>query len=344
MSTRYLLVGNPTARSGKAAERIERALTAMRGRGWDVKFLSTEPDGGTVPLVTGACQAGVFDVIVYLGGDGTFAEVAKGILGAPEPVRMGMIPSGTANDMGKSYGIAADESALERNLEIIEAAYTTNLDVGRVENLGPGGEVSDTDLFFDCVGWGMSADILAIRNEDRQIVGSIPLLREVYRHQAVYAGAAISAFLNSWLEPTLFSAEVICDGETYTYEKLSDLVINGAPVYAGEWVLDRFGDPDDGVMELVPFQGRREMLSRAVLDFKNLPIWPDYLESIGVTHAKGFSGRDFELKLSRPGREDITAQIDGEEWIEGRHFRVIVVPGALPLIIDEDWVPPWKLS
>lgn len=335
MPPRYLLVGNPTARSGKAKARIERALEAMRGRGWTVDLLATLPEGRTVGLVRDAVDEGRCDQVIYLGGDGTFAEVAKGLLAAREPVPLGMLPSGTANDLGKSFGISAGESALERNLDVVGAGWITHLDAGRVERLDREGEVLARDLFFDCAGWGMQPDILAIRNEDRNIVSSIPLLRDVYAHQAVYAGAAISAFLNSWLEPTLFEAEVEVDGETHHLERLSDLVVNGVPVYGGSWVLDRLADPDDGVMELIPFRGRREMLARGITDLKDVPIWQD---------TEVIRGRDFHIRLKRSGRRDISAQIDGEEWTEGRRFRVIVIPGALPLITDEAWVPPWKIQ
>ena len=53
-----------------------------------------------------------------MGGDGTFREVATGLLdsGRAEDVALAMLPTGTANDQGKSFGLDAGEAALERNV------------------------------------------------------------------------------------------------------------------------------------------------------------------------------------------------------------------------------------
>ena len=44
-----------------------------------------------------------FDTIVVVGGDGTINEVVNGVIGAN--VRIGIIPSGTANDLARHFGI-----------------------------------------------------------------------------------------------------------------------------------------------------------------------------------------------------------------------------------------------
>jgi diacylglycerol kinase family enzyme len=343
MAFHVLLVGNPTAQSGRAAARIERALESMRSRGWWAAFLPTEPAGGTVSSLRDRLDRERFDAVVYLGGDGTFAEVAKGDLASQRPIPMGMLPSGTANDQGKSFGVSADEAALEENLETIAAGHLTRLDVGRICRLDDHNQVMDTDLFFDSAGFGMNPEILAWRNRDREVVSRVPLLRELYRDQAVYAGAALKQYLASFAEPTKFDAEVLCDGEVaYAYGGLTDLVIQATPIYGGEWVLAPEGEPDDGRFEVVPVQGRRDWVSRIIRDLAVLPLGQHHLERIGVTHCEGFSGSRFEIRLSRPRRQLICSQIDGEQWLLGDRFRIEVLAGLLPLITPADWSPPWK--
>ena len=315
----------------------------MRERGVEPHFLATEPGGRTVAALARRVDAEPFDAVISLGGDGTFAEVAKGILAAERPVAMGMLPSGTANDQGRSFGISASADALEVNLDIIDAGNITNLDVGRISRLDDGGQVMDEDLFFDSAGFGMSPDILAVRNRDRQRVARIPLLREVYRDQLVYAGAALKQYLASWVEPTKFDAEILCDGErSYTYGGLTDLVIKATAIYGGSWVLVPESEPDDGRFEVVPIQGRRDWFSKALRDLAVVPISRHDLEEIGITHCEGFSGSRFELRLSRPRRQLLRSQIDGEEWLLGDRFRVEVLPRRLPLITPLGWTPPWK--
>src|SRR5512140_85306 len=116
-----LLVGNPTAQSGKNAERIDRAREWLEGHGAACDFVATLPEGKTVGLVKDAVDAGKHGTVVYMGGDGTFHDVA-----------MGMLPTGTANDQGRSFGLEAGEAALERNLEVILAGNETRLDAGRL--------------------------------------------------------------------------------------------------------------------------------------------------------------------------------------------------------------------
>jgi NAD(P) transhydrogenase subunit alpha len=52
-----LLVANPTAQSGKNAERIGRARALLDARGLRHRFRPTEPNGGTVEVVRGALVA-----------------------------------------------------------------------------------------------------------------------------------------------------------------------------------------------------------------------------------------------------------------------------------------------
>ncbi len=344
MAPRVLLVGNPTARSGAAERRIRRAISAMEARGWAPRFLSTEPNGRTVAVVRDAIREGGLDVVVYLGGDGTFAEVAKGLLAADAPCPMGMLPSGTANDQGKSFGIRSDEASLARNLDVIEAGFVRPIDVGQIERLDEGGCATEEELFFDSVGWGLQSDVLSVRNRDRRRVARVPVLRALYRDQAVYAGAALNRYLSSWVKPTKFDATVEADGQTTAFEALIDLVISATPIYGGEWVLERLAEPDDGVFELVPFQGRRDLFSKVVRDLRHLPVWQEHLDALGITHSRGFSAGRFDVRLARPGRPAVAAQVDGEEWVAGRHFRVTVLPRRLPLVVDEDWFPPWQLG
>lgn len=339
---RVLLVGNPTARSGRAACRIERALDGLRRRGAEVEFVRTEAEGRTVEAVRARLDAAPFDRVVALGGDGTFAEVAKGVLAAREARPMGFLPAGTANNQGHSFGLRADPGALDENLAVIEAGHVLRLDVGHIECLGPGGEVLATDLFFDSAGWGMHPEVLAIRNRTRRAVERVPLLRDLYRDAAVFAGATVEGLLASAVEPTVYDAEVVADGQRHTWRGLTDLVLNATPVYAGHWVLDRRSEPDDGRFELVPIHGRAHWLTRTLRDLRVLA------GSEGVEVLRALAGDEsvsaarFDLRLERPARCPIAAQIDGEPWHAGDRYRVTVQAGRLPLVVRRGFVPPWR--
>ncbi len=71
----HLLVGNPTAQSGKNRERIDEALLLMKGAGIAADLLPTLPGGKTIGAVRDALDAGTYRVVIAMGGDGTFREV-----------------------------------------------------------------------------------------------------------------------------------------------------------------------------------------------------------------------------------------------------------------------------
>ena len=341
---KILLVGNPTSQSGKNAERIELAREAFSARGHDVQFLATEPDGRTVSAVTEAIDNGEAEVAVYMGGDGTFAEVAKGLLDATRRVPMGLLPSGTANNQGKSFGISSDIAALDENLDLIEDGFLCHLDVGHIRRLNAKGQVTDTDRFFDSAGFGMQPAILSGRNQDREIVAGIPVLREIYRDQAVYVGATVREYLRSYVEPVKFEARVRSETGEHVWTGLTDLIVSATAMYAGLWVPARHGRPDDGRFDVVPMQGRRDMLSKLVRDHKDLPLWQEDFDVIGITHSEGFSAAKLDIELLRPAGDPVASQLDGEEWRRGEHFQIEVEPRALPIIVRRDWTPPWTVD
>src|SRR6185312_6276566 len=244
-SVRHLLVGNPTAQSGKNAARIAEATRLLDAAGVPHRFMATAPAGGTVRLVADALVADLtLDTAIYMGGDGTFAEVAKGILasGRAADVRLAMLPTGTANDQGKS----------------------SRLDAGRLIARDHAGAVVREDWFFDSAGWGISPRVLSLRNEDRKLIGAIPLVRDVWRDQLVYAGALLRTFLGSYVDDGKFDVRVTADGATHEWRGLTDLIIKGTRIYGGLWVFDPDARPDDGRFEVVPFVGKRDWVSKAI--------------------------------------------------------------------------------
>lgn len=342
-----LLVGNPTAQSGRAQALLERACAGLEARGQPVRLLATAPAGATTRLVRealadDAARGGVIARVVALGGDGTFTEVARGLLESGRDLPLGLLPAGTANDQARSLGLGLGAEALAQNLAVIAAGHAQALDAGRVRRLGAGGEVLDEALFFDSVGWGMHPEVLARRNRDRALVDQVPLVRDVYRDQAVYAGAVLSRYLASWVEPTKFDAVAVVDGRTYHLPGLTDLIVNATPIYAGSWVLARDARVDDGRFELVPVQGRRDWFLKAFHDLAALTVLGDQLDALGVRSTGTVQGARFELALTRPGRPALASQLDGEEWLAGDRFAVEVLPRALRVLAPAGWAPPWR--
>jgi diacylglycerol kinase family enzyme len=326
------LVGNPTAQSGKNAERIDRAVKWLDAAGVKCDVLATLPAGKTVEAVSEELQERSYQCVIAMGGDGTFREVAAGLLdsGLAESVTMGMLPTGTANDQGRSFGLDAGEAALERNLQVVVAAHETRLDGGRI--VAPGHAPS---WFFDSAGWGISPRVLRVRNEDRQLLQqSAPLLTAVYRDQMVYAGALLRVFLESYVVDDQFEAEIEADGKTVVLEGLTDLLVKNTRVYGGAWVFDRTSRHDDGLMEVVPFRGKLDWTSKAIVDLDGNPVTEQMLNAIGVAHSQPFRASRLSMRLSWPaGGAAPAAQIDGEEFPATAQVDVEVVPRVIRLVV-----------
>ncbi len=339
--TRHLLVANPTAQSGRAKKWIEQTLSAMRDHAMPVDLMHTVPDGGTVAALTARLdEDDSIEVVVYLGGDGTFHEVANALLAAKRLRPLGMQPAGTANDQGLSFGIQRGQ--IERNVKVIAAGHQTQLDVGRIEQLDNDAEVVKSALFFDSCGWGLNPDILVLRNQQRRHVAKVPFLRQIYRDKAIYLASSMRKLLESYVAPIKFSCDVVADGVRRELTGLTDIIISGTPIYAGHWVVDRNAEPDDGKFEFAPMQGRRDWASKTLRDLAASPIWQEQLDKLGLRHSEGFSASAFELDFYRPARGELTAQVDGEEWGCGDRYRIEVLRGRLPLITPEEFRPPWK--
>jgi len=331
----HLLVGNPTAQSGANAARIDRAVKWLAGAGIACDVLPTLPGGKTIGAVADALRAHPYGCVISMGGDGTFREVASGLIdsGRAEHVAMGMLPTGTANDQGRSFGLDAGDAALEPNLAVVAKGNETRLDAGKM--LVPGRAPA---WFFDSAGWGISARVLRARNEDRALVEThAPLLKMFYRDQLVYAGALLRVFLDSFVVDDTFSATVEADGRQVVLEGLTDLVIKGTRVYGGAWVFDRESRHDDGRFEVVPFRGKLDWTSKAIVDLDGNPVTEEMLNTIGVEHSHPFGASRMTIRFAwRHDGPAPAAQIDGEEYEASEEATIEVVPRVIRLVVPED--------
>jgi diacylglycerol kinase family enzyme len=337
-----LLVANPSSQSGKAQKRIDRARALMDDYGLEHGIKHTLPDRKTPELVQRAILDEGYRTIISLGGDGTFSDVAKGVCqsGMADDVLIGLLPSGTANDQGKSFGLSAAFKAIEDNVLIIAAGHTTKLDVGELTARRESGTVVARDLFFDSVGWGLSAAILAFRNSEREFVKKLPVVRDMYRDQMVYIRAGARELAMNWLTKDHFTVEIVINGAAQTLEGLTDIVVTNTPYYAGEWYIDDDCRHDDGVFEIATFKGIRDWTNKLLLKHKKSPISEAMANRMGVFYSPTFSGSEFQIRLVRPaGDKEIPAQLDGEEFPAADQISIKVHPRMLNIIVPDpfDW-------
>jgi diacylglycerol kinase family enzyme len=335
-----VLVANPTAQSGKAAEWIRIARALLDEAKIAHRFVPTEPAGKTIDRVREVIDDGS-RVVIYMGGDGTFAEVAKGVFASKHPAScaMGMLPTGTANDQGKSFGLDSGPGALERNVEVICAGATVGCDAGLLIVERDLKEIH-RDLFFDSFSVGLGAASLATRNRDRERVGRIPGLGAIYRDQLVYAGAVLQRLLESYVVDIKFDLDAVIDGVVHPFEGLVDLIVKNTKIFGGEWIFDPDTESDDGKLEMVPVVGRRDLGTKLIGGLRRSPVGLDDLAAVGIEHAAPIAGAKFELAIRTAGGNLPAVQADGEELPSGDRYYIDVAPRALRLIVPREHVDP----
>lgn len=337
-----VLVANPTAQSGRAADWIRHARAHLDQAGVAHRFLATEPAGGTIDLIRRVIDDDGARVVIYMGGDGTFAEVAKGIFASHHAtdVAMGMLPTGTANDQGKSFGLEAGPGAIERNVNVIASGATVRVDVGALtvyrDADTAAGRAPERDLFFDSFSIGFGAAALITRNRDRELVGRIPGLGLLYRDNLVYAGAVLQRLLESYVVDVKFDLVAEIDGVTHRFDSMLDVIVKNTQIFGGEWVLAQATESDDGLFELVPVTGRRDFGAKLIASFRHNPINVDDLRAAGLEVAPPIAGRRFVLSVTTDDGAVPPAQIDGEELAAGSRYQVEVAARALRVIVPRE--------
>jgi diacylglycerol kinase family enzyme len=168
---------------------------------------------------------------------------------------------------------------------------------------------------------------------DREAIAALGPLSMLYRDHAVYAGAFVKTFLESYLEDDKFSCLGAIEGKAIAYRGLTDLVIKATRVFGGSWVLEPEGTHDDGLFEFCPFVGKRDWASKALVALDGNPVRESLLNEVGIEHSKNISGSTFTLHIAPGGAVPVYAQIDGEEYVQAPRYEVSVLPRALRLVV-----------
>ncbi|HEX6250806.1 MAG TPA: diacylglycerol kinase family protein [Gemmatimonadaceae bacterium] len=286
------IIVNPASGRGRARSLlggIESAFAAFRPR-YEV---STGP-GAEERLAREAADRGA-ETIVAVGGDGTWGNVAHGIVQSGASPRVALLAAGTGNDFAKSAGVPADDP--HATAALVRSGSTRRVD------LGAAGE----RVFLNCCGTGFDTAVLE-RN------ARLPVLRGPIRYMAAamaeiltYRGerVAISPWTDTAAEPTLLT-----------------VFANGA-WYGGMFHIAPDAAPDDGVLEAVRI---RDVRGAQRVGLLLSAIRGRHIGRAGVEVGRG-SG--FTLDFASPP----LVNTDGEvRRAASTQLTVRVLPGALRLV------------
>lgn len=177
------LIANPAAGRGRGARRLPAVRAALAAVGiTDVRL--TRGPGDERTLAAQAAAEGI-DTIVALGGDGTWGNVARGILESGRDVRLVPVAAGTGNDFPHALGLpAGDPAAMAR---IAADGHSVRVDVGRVNDIP----------FLNVAGIGLETEVLRATKRYRLLSGAVLYIAAALPLLRSYAGLQASIQLNA---------------------------------------------------------------------------------------------------------------------------------------------------
>jgi YegS/Rv2252/BmrU family lipid kinase len=126
-----------------------------------VTIASTTRPGEERDLAARAAGEG-YDVVVAVGGDGTWSNVADRLMASGrKDVALGILPSGTGNDFGRNFGY--DPSSPAEAVRVLVEGHQREVDVGRVDSLSaPDHEPDNFEVrhFLNLAGFGFDIAVI----------------------------------------------------------------------------------------------------------------------------------------------------------------------------------------
>lgn len=176
---------------------------ALSQRGMADVRLSGSP-GEERRLARDAALAGV-GTIIALGGDGTWGNVARGILDSGRPARLALLAAGTGNDFAQSLRLPVHDA--RSMLDIALGQRERHIDVGRVDGVH----------FINVAGFGIATSVLESIRRPRLLKGAAAYLAaalpQLLRYQPL--SARLGFGMDAPGEPGRYLAIVLANGRRF---------------------------------------------------------------------------------------------------------------------------------
>jgi len=297
------LIANPGA--GKLEEspkQLELAARYLQGHGIEVNVALAKPKEEATPLAKQAVKDG-YDMVIAMGGDGTLEAVLRGMVGRKTP--MGIIPTGTQNNIAKSLGIPTD---MEEACALIASRHVRKLDVGQVK-VKNGKKL----FFFELTAIGLVAALYPKAN--KLVDGQLSKLKDV-----------ALTLIHQEPDPEVF---LTLDDESKIKVKTMLVVISNAPMFGANFLVAPDASVTDGFLDISVYP-----------DFSKTEVLAYYAK----IRSEGFSANE-KVQRYRASKIEIKTSpkmkvmADGVMLGKGR-VKIMSKPGALWMITPEDHIAP----
>lgn len=221
------LIANPGAGDvSKSSERIEQVTRHLLELGLEVDVALAKPKKEAIPIARKAVKKG-YNAVISMGGDGTLGAVIRGIAGSK--MKLGIIASGTKNDIARSLGIPED---LKEVCMLIASGHTRKLDLGQIST-----KDHKKFPFLMVTTVGLTATIF-------------PMIKEVPEGKLSGIKEAVATVFNFETKPTVF---LTLDDESKIEVETMLVTITNTPLIGSKNLVAPHASLDDGLLDIAVY-------------------------------------------------------------------------------------------
>lgn len=220
---RTLFVYNPRAGKGTVVKNLHEIVDAFAKAKYPVTVYPTQEQGDACKLVENR-DAGLYDLIVCSGGDGTLREVVNGLIKSGVSTPVGYIPAGSTNDFARSLGLSDD---ITEALKIITRGKVFLCDAGNFNG----------ENFVYIAAFGLFTDVSYATNQQwKNIFGHVAYILE-----GVKSLSSIPSY----------DVQIECDEGTMHGNYIYGMVTNSLSVGGFKNITGKDVSFDDGKFEVI---------------------------------------------------------------------------------------------
>jgi YegS/Rv2252/BmrU family lipid kinase len=301
------LIANPGAgKPEESPKQLELAIRYLKQQGIEVDVALAKPKEEATPLAKQAVKDG-YDMVIAMGGDGTLEAVLRGMVGSKVP--MGIISTGTQNNIAKSLGIP---TGMEEACALIAAKHIRKLDVGRVK-VKKGKKL----FFFELTAVGLVAALYPEAN--KLVDGKLSKLKDV-----------ALTLIHQEPDPEVF---LTLDDESKIKVKTMLVVISNAPMFGANFLVAPDASLKDDLLDISVYP-----------DFSKAELLAYYarIRDEGLSdNPKVQRYRACKIEIKTNPKMDVMA--DGVMLGKGK-VKIKSKPGAVWMITPEDHEAPPALK
>ena len=285
------IIINPAAGQGRTQALWQGIENQIKKLGVEYSPIFTQGVGGAIKLARAATQAGIRKIFI-VGGDGTFNEAVNGI--DLNRTTLGVIPTGSGNDLGKMIGIRK----ISDGLLSLARQNRRRIDLGKTPDR----------LFANNLGVGFDAHVAATQKQFKKFKGNSGYLLATLKVLRDFVATKV---------------EVMID-ENRFFEKIISFSIGNGRFHGGCFKLTPDADIHDGFLDVCIIKE----LSKAKLIY-NIPRAMRGTHK-SLREVRYFKAKRITLSSQIP----LFMHLDGECLLEPiKELEVEILPSSLEVFI-----------